>query len=423
MIAEPQAPPGGPLPVASFVQSGSVDDARQLAWLYDSLEFSMIPIRPGTKQPSVNWRQYQTKHASIVDVFGWIDAGNGLGVVLGQVSNGWVCRDFDDIRAYEMWATAYPQLAESLPTSRTNRGRHVFVRLAEQTKTSKFIDGELRAEGAYVLVPPTPYPTGDGEYEWIIPLHQMDTGMRLSNTGLDRTWLDGTQRTKKTRTTHGTESSACEAVRTLTPDQIVAIEDAIRRTVPAGIGGRNDGIFRYARRVVAILNGKPDSSLTERLAMKWFEVAQSSIGTLDVGVTIADFQHAIASVRKPDYGTNAVDKAWELAQAIAPPWFVKSIAERQPDSVVVSLAKLVVALDVKADGGPWLLPCRDPERLIGQAYSHTQVNRQLALWVKQGIIKLVENGRPGTHSRMANKYQLLHPESQNAGRSTAQEDQ
>jgi len=229
--------------------------------------------------------------------------------VLGQVSNGWVCRDFDDTRAYELWAADYRRLAESLPRSRTKRGFHVFVRVAERTKTNPFAaEGELRGEGTYVLVPPTPYPTRGGVYEWVIPLRQMEQPMRLSDTGLDRLWLDATP---CTQTTHDigwsessvlSESSVCKTIRTLTPDQYEAIEEAIRDTVPAGVGGRNDGLFRFARRVFAILSGKPDSSLAEKLALMWFGVARPSIGTRDAGVTIADFQYMIDSVDKPTSG-------------------------------------------------------------------------------------------------------------------------
>ncbi len=398
----------------------------------------MIPIRAGTKIASKEWKRYQTERASIDEVIGWIDAGQGLAVVLGQVSNGWVCRDFDDTRAYELWAADYRQLAESLPRSRTKRGFHVFVRVAEQMKTKPFAaEGELRGEGSYVLVPPTPYPTGSGEYEWVIPLRQMEPAMRLSDTGLDQLWLEDTQSTQTTQTTHGKESSVsskssvssesskssvCKRISTLTTEQRDAIEDAIEATVPAGVGRRNDGIFQFARRVFAILEGKPDSSLAERLAVMWFGVAQASIGTLDVGVTIADFQHAIGRVRKPDYGEKANDKAWALAQLLPPPWFVKTLAAVSDDSAVVWLAKLVVALDFNAGGGPWLLPCREPERLIGRSYSYRKANRQLGLWEDQGILKLEEKGRPGTKSRLANKYRLIPPQSPNATQPSARED-
>lgn len=428
MITAEQAPPIRHS-VTSNVPPGSVDDAHRLARLYDSLGLSMIPIRAGTKIASKEWKQYQTERATIDEVSRWIDAGKGLAVVLGQVSNGWVCRDFDDNRAYELWAADYPQLAESLPRSRTKRGFHVFVRVAERTKTKPFAaEGELRGEGSYVLVPPTPYPTRGGVYEWVIPLIQMEPAMCLSDTGLAQPWLDDNQ---CTQTTHDigssessvlSESSVCKTIRALTPEQRDAIEDAIEATVPAGVGGRNDGIFRFARRVVAILEGKPDSSLAERLAVMWFMVAQPSIGTQDVGVTIADFQHMIGRVNKPDHGKKAADKAWELAQGLAPPWFVKTLAAVSDDSAVVWLAKLVVALDFNAGGGPWLLPCRDPARLIGRSYSFRNANRQLGRWVKQGILELVEKGQSGTKSRLANKYRLIPPQSPNATQPSARED-
>lgn len=423
MITAEQAPPTG-LPVASVVLPGSVDDAHRLARLYDSSGFSMIPIRPGTMQPSTKWTQYQTERASIDQVFRWIAAGNGLAVVLGQVSNGWVCRDFDDIRAYELWAADYRQLAESLPSSRTQRGFHVFVRVAEQTKTKAFDDGELRGEKSYVVVPPTGYSDAPGAYHWIIEPKRGEPTRVLADTGLDRQWSDHAQQPKATVVTENTESQSQQnglsvlsvTVRGPVPvAQWERIEDAIELTMPPDIHNRNGGPFnallRLARKVIAILDGRPDSELAEQIGLAWFERAwkEGRITTADAGVTCAEFAKAIESVKSPDYG-DPIATAFADSQSLPVPSFVKRFAPYNERAPTIQLAKLVVAIDRHFNGGVWYLSCHKAGRLVGM--QHSQANTLLKKWAKDKVLEIVKPGVPGRPGNKATRYQFVYGRSE-----------
>lgn len=131
--------------------------------------WSVIRIRPGTKKAAGKWREYQKRRPSQSELKSWFGNGSqfGLAVVLGEVSGGLVCRDFDDAASYEAWALMFPDLAKVLPTVATSRGRHVYFR-ASVLKSQGLSAGEYRANGNYVLLPPSRHPTGM-IYTWLIP--------------------------------------------------------------------------------------------------------------------------------------------------------------------------------------------------------------------------------------------------------------
>ena len=52
---------------------------------------------------------------------------HGIGVVFGAVSGGLASRDFDTLDSYQSWAAEHRELAETLPTVETRRGRHVYA--------------------------------------------------------------------------------------------------------------------------------------------------------------------------------------------------------------------------------------------------------------------------------------------------------
>jgi hypothetical protein len=156
----------------------------EFALQYHSLGLSIIPIVAGTKEPprGMKWKRYQTTRPTAAKLRRWFANGNGRGlaVVLGEVSGGLVCRDFDDMGAYERWAAEFPDLAKALPTVETARpGRHVYCRgdVAEIREASgsgagiiDLGDGEMRGTGGYCLLPPSRHPDGH-DYRWLIPLN------------------------------------------------------------------------------------------------------------------------------------------------------------------------------------------------------------------------------------------------------------
>lgn len=152
---------------------------------YAARGWSLIPLRPENKLPAVKWKRWQTQRAGAAQLRQWFGkADRGLAVVFGDASGGLASRDFDDMAAYDAWAALHPQLAETLPTVATRRGRHVYaavepgheasVRLIlgkpDGTGAIALADGELRCGvGCYSVLPPSVHPSGH-VYRWIIPL-------------------------------------------------------------------------------------------------------------------------------------------------------------------------------------------------------------------------------------------------------------
>ncbi|MBA2703119.1 MAG: hypothetical protein H0U60_04615 [Blastocatellia bacterium] len=74
----------------------------------------------------------------------------GIAIVLGPISGDLYCRDWDEVGAYEQWASEHPDLAAVLPTARTKRGYHNYFTSDKVLPTNTYNDGELRGAGSYV---------------------------------------------------------------------------------------------------------------------------------------------------------------------------------------------------------------------------------------------------------------------------------
>jgi len=96
---------------------------------YHRRGWCIIPIKTGTKLPACRkWKGFQTERPTEATLRRWFRnrADRGLAVIMGEVSGGLVCRDFDKMDSYQQWADEHPDLALTLPTVATARGRHVY---------------------------------------------------------------------------------------------------------------------------------------------------------------------------------------------------------------------------------------------------------------------------------------------------------
>jgi hypothetical protein len=138
-------------------------DARRRGW-------SIIPVG-GDKRPLFGWKEYQMRLPAEGVLYDWFGGRLpqvvGLAVITGAVSGFLAVRDFDSADGYEDWAQSHPRLARSLPTVKTARGAHVYLRGPE--RFANLDDGEYRADpGHYVLLPPSLHPSGV-IYHWLVP--------------------------------------------------------------------------------------------------------------------------------------------------------------------------------------------------------------------------------------------------------------
>jgi Bifunctional DNA primase/polymerase, N-terminal len=127
---------------------------------------SIVPIKhDGTKQPVCSWRALMNERPTIAQLHAWFDAGrNGLAVVGGAVSGGWVVLDFDLPGVFEEWRSCVPQhILDRCCVVQTPRGWHVHARCpGHSVRNVKLLklDGktaiETRGEGGYALLPGCP---------------------------------------------------------------------------------------------------------------------------------------------------------------------------------------------------------------------------------------------------------------------------
>ena len=180
----------------------------EMALEYHRRGWSIIPIRTGSKKPACrSWKPYQKTRSDESKVRKWFanDNGRGVAVVLGNVSGGMVCRDFDTMEGYDRWAADHPDLARTLPTAATAHGRHVYFRSNHQN-IKKLEDGELRGAG-YCLLPPSRHPDGPA-YHWLIPLP--DGSLPMVEDVRAAGFLGAcnvTERTERTECTERTETT------------------------------------------------------------------------------------------------------------------------------------------------------------------------------------------------------------------------
>lgn len=134
--------------------------------------WSILPVKPEEKRPYMtNWLQYTKTRAPIKTVENWFNnlSGAGVGVVTGKISNIIVL----DV---ESWCkTPLEKLLKKFPTQMISKsgsgGYHLFYqypvgRNKISNRVGIFDGADLRADGGFIVLPPTVHPNGM-QYEWV----------------------------------------------------------------------------------------------------------------------------------------------------------------------------------------------------------------------------------------------------------------
>jgi hypothetical protein len=155
---------------------------------YLAAGLSLLPIRPGSKEPDgrllprvydaehqqtrPSWKMYQERLPTPDELESWFAQPDvGIGIVGGAVSGGLLILDLESTAAYEQWqehiAVLLPaDLVAQLPVVATGKGWHLYLRCAEPGGNRKLatrerqVIAETRGEGGYVLAPPSVHPSG-----------------------------------------------------------------------------------------------------------------------------------------------------------------------------------------------------------------------------------------------------------------------
>ncbi|MEO8611666.1 MAG: bifunctional DNA primase/polymerase [Chloroflexota bacterium] len=138
---------------------------------YKTHGWSVIPLLGGTnlhdlKRPAIKWGRYQHTHPQEADLESWfLESGfGGLGIVCGRISSLAVL-DFDDPNKASEFRRLHLQLTQTRTiSSGTRHLPHYYYHIPDEISVhSRSVAGaDFRADGAYVVAPPT----GQGDVHW-----------------------------------------------------------------------------------------------------------------------------------------------------------------------------------------------------------------------------------------------------------------
>ncbi len=394
---------------------------------YLSRGWSVLPIANKKKPAIKTWKPLQRERPNQSDFDHWFKPTAygasvvGLGIILGEVSGGLIVRDFDDPGAYEAWKAQFPEFAATLPTVQTGRGYHVYARVPG-CKTRKLSDGELRAEGSYVVAPPSIHASGI-EYTWIVPLpdgeipivdeglilEEVSSGRHKSHNAIWRESLElpetpATPLSHELPVSHSNPESlgSLEAHAGLgDPEPLEPlvygtevdefVHNAIQASLPRGVGKRNDAIFDFARRLKAHPELVGYDGLQLRTAMEWwFKAACRIIGTKDWDESWSDFLHAWDNVRTP-FG-ESMQVVLEKAK-MAPNPECAAQFDGEPTKLLIRLCR---ELQHRSGEKPFFLDCRSAGEAIGT--NKDSAHKRLRLLMKMSVLERVTKGHTGRAS-------------------------
>lgn len=402
---------------SSIVAASEPSEVLKAALFYHSLGFSVFPILPTSdKLPAVKrLGGIKRKPASVKRIKEWFGTGSTfqIGIMLGAVSGGLVCRDFDRHGSYHAWANAYPNLALTLPTVKTpSKGYHVYFRMRIgairdydgcYTKIGHDgIDGEMRVKDVYVLAPPSRLP--NGAYEAMVPFARNIPELDLEHVDLDHDWGSKADETQPLQPTHAITAKTGQ------PKSVQAINSsatkkgagssehplphdvmtAIWRTLPTGYGQRHHKIFDFVRELKAIPRYKTPANIMDLypILKEWHRLALPTIRTKEIDESWDDFTHSYKNA-KYAAGEGQFEEAVELAKtSVDPPEAL--VYERKERRFLVRLCQ---QLQINAGNAPFYLGCEKFSQTIGEnIVSKATAARWLKGLVECGILELVKEG-------------------------------
>jgi len=178
--------------------------SEQALALYQEMGLCVIPIEGKRKKPLVAWKEYESRQPTKEELASWSEqywsngADANVGVVCGAVSGDLVVLDFDQMSAFDAFKSEWAAMrggrnvADETVVVATGRGFHVYCRVKSMPKSRTLPNVEVKAEGHYVVAPPSTHPSGK-VYEFvsqgvgkIVELNQLeDIGIPSSDDLLD----------------------------------------------------------------------------------------------------------------------------------------------------------------------------------------------------------------------------------------------
>lgn len=146
----------------------NIDDALS----YADLNWSLIPCKPD-KRPLLQWLKYQTERAGPEEIKSWWSKWPtaNIAVITGQIS-GIVAIDIDSPIGLEAYKAQFGEVHATISqTTGKPGGRHLLFKppagVVLSNSTRSLPDTDSRADGGYIIIPPSVHLSGR-QYTWEI---------------------------------------------------------------------------------------------------------------------------------------------------------------------------------------------------------------------------------------------------------------
>lgn len=371
---------------------------------YHRFGWCVIPVPYGKKAPEIRWKKYQNKRPNKDQLARWFkdEKHQNIAAVLGQVSGGLVCRDFDTRTGYQMWVEGHPGLAKILPTVRTPHGYHVYFQgEVKHVRYFKDGEGELRGEHCYCILPPSTGEDGQG-YKWVIPPTKENL-IWFEPEQIESMFCSQVQ-------THGTEKTEENGgklrrgkIKQLKLNE--KVKDAIRKTLPTEFRTRHRRIFELARELKSIpAYTDADPRQFRSVVKEWHRAALPKIRTKPFEETWIDFLIGWQKI-KYRIGEGPMSLIVAKAKKINPPRIALRYYSGHPK--LQFLVTLCRELQTASGREPFFLSARTAAKHLG--VSAMTAWRWLYLLVQDDILKVARRGGTAQNPRKATRYQYIRP--------------
>lgn len=387
------------------------------ALAYYQRGWCVIPIPHGQKVARIRWKQYQVKRPTEEQVLKLFGGNHGnIAVVLGSVSGGLACRDFDTEEGYLQWANEHPDLAGKLPTVKTARGCHVYF-LADIGSVQHFDDGELRGSGGYCMLPPSVHPDGV-IYQWLIEpnsenllslvpeqagLSQESCNIsRRSRSPIGRGRRRGgvTEKTEHTEKTQENSGHRGEEEKKL----IICVNDfgkIIKKTLPNKYGTRTRKVFDLTRALRSLPKYTGIApKIFEPVVREWHRRALTYIRTKEFEETWIDFLKAWTKIKWKE-GESPMSETFEKAKRASVPGYAAKYDNPKLRLLVV-WCKL---LQEQVGGSSFFLSARTAGKFLN--VNPMTANRWLFLLERDGILEVIEKGKLTRTGGIATRFNYV----------------
>lgn len=150
----------------AIVRAARSEAVIEAALAYAELRISVMPCKG--KLAATDWKPRQEKRASrtLIQTWDLIGALQNVGIVCGSVSENLVVMDLDGAKACEAFALTFPELTLTYTVaSGSGNGAHLYFYVDALPPTTRVTSTgygniELRANGCYVIAPPSIHPSG-----------------------------------------------------------------------------------------------------------------------------------------------------------------------------------------------------------------------------------------------------------------------